>query len=101
MLSAALLPAIQVAINAGLSIAVAERAAPFAPEMAVWRVVRCESAWSVIGTGSMIGDAVSSGARSATTPPERRRSVACEMTRCGMDAAHPRTAGGGVKAPTT
>ena len=61
MLSAALLPAIQVAINAGLSIAVAERAAPFAPEMAIWRVVCCDSAraGSVIGVGSMIGGAVS------------------------------------------
>ena len=98
-----MLRAIQVAINASLSIGVAERTAPFAPEMAIWRVVCCESAraGSVIGVGSMIGGAVSSGASSPTMPPEMRRSVACEMRRCGMDAAHPRTAAGGVKAATT
>ena len=98
-----MLRAIQVAINASLSIGVAERTAPFAPEMAIWRVVCCESAraGSVIGVGSMIGEAVSSGASSPTMPPEMRRSVACEMRRCGMDAARPRTAAGGVKAPTT
>ena len=98
-----MLRAIQVAINASLSIGVAERTAPFAPEMAIWRVVCCESAraGSVIGVGSMIGEAVSSGASSPTMPPEMRRSVACEMRRCGMDAAHPRTAAGGVKAATT